>query len=129
MIIPDTHADLLHSTALAHIATLGADGTPQSSPVWFGWDGEFVLFSQYVGRQKLKNLQARPQVALSIVDPADPYRYLELRGEVAEIVDDVDNVFINSMAQKYLDVPVNPWGKPGQHRVIIKIRPMRSSSM
>jgi PPOX class probable F420-dependent enzyme len=129
MIIPDSHADLLNSTALAHVATLGPDGAPQSSPVWFGWDGEFVMFSQYIGRQKLRNVQARPQVALSIVDPGDPYRYLELRGVVAEVVDDVDNVFINSMAQKYLDVPVNPWEGPGQHRVIIKIRPEHFTSM
>jgi PPOX class probable F420-dependent enzyme len=129
MIIPDSHLDLLESTALAHVATLGANGEPQSSPVWFGWDGEFVRFSQYVGRQKLKNVQQRPQVALSIVDPADPYRYLELRGDVVAIDDDIDHEFINSMAQKYLNVPVNPYGSPEQHRVIIKIRPTRSSSM
>ena len=93
------------------------------------WDGEHFLFSQYRGRQKLRNVEARPQMAVSIVDPADPYRYLELRGTVEQVVDDDDNVFINSMAQKYLNVPVNPWEQPGQHRVIIKMRPASTTSM
>ena len=83
--------------------------------MWFGWDGVHLMFSQFTGRQKLRNLEARPQVAVSIVDPADPYRYLELRGIVESIVDDTGNTFINSMAKKYLNVPTNPWGTPDQH--------------
>ncbi len=126
---PSTHEDLLHTTALAHVATIGPDGGPQSSPVWFGWDGTYLTFSQFPGRQKLSNLQARPQIAVSIVDPNDPYRYLEVRGVVETIVDDVDNAFINSMALKYLDEPTNPWAEPGQRRVIVKVRPMKWTSM
>lgn len=129
MVIPESHADLLESTALAHVATIGPDGGPQSNPVWFGWDGERLMFSQFKGRQKLRNLQARPQIAVSIVDPADPYRYLELRGVVDEVIDDQDNVFINAMAQKYLNEPTNPWEQPGQHRVIVKMRPESTTSM
>ncbi len=129
MPIPESHADLLDSTALAHVATIGPDGAPQSNPVWFGWDGTHVMFSQFTGRQKLRNLQASPRLAISIVDPSDPYRYLELRGVVDEIVDDTDNVFIDSMAHKYLGVPTNPWAKPGQHRVVVKMRPVTSTSM
>ena len=55
MTIPSSHADLLDSSALAHVATIGPDGAPQSNPVWFGWDGTHVLFSQTTGRQKYRN--------------------------------------------------------------------------
>ena len=88
MTIPASHSDLLETTALAHVATIGPDGLPQNNPVWFGWDGTHVLFSQTTGRQKYRNLQANPAVALSIVDSGNAYRYLEIRGTVVEIVDD-----------------------------------------
>lgn len=125
-IIPEAFADLLASTAMAHIATIGPRGEPQSSPVWFGWDGEFLRFAQLVGSdRKRRNLEREPRIALSLTDPADPYRYLEVRGTVERIEPDVDNAFINAMAQKY-------WGKPrydgegadGEF-VVVVIRPER----
>ena len=129
MPIPASHADLLDSTALAHVATIGPDGAPQNNPVWFGWDGTHVLFSQTTGRQKYRNLVANPQVALSIVDNANPYRYLEIRGTVDEIVDDAGNAFIDSMAQKYINQPQYPWHQPGDHRVIVKVAPTKTTQM
>ena len=129
MTIPTSHLDLLSSTALAHVATIGPDGEPQNNPVWFGWDGTHVLFSQTTGRQKYRNLSRSPRVALSIVDAANPYRYLEIRGSVAEIVDDEGNAFIDSMAQKYIDQPQYPWHQPGDHRVIVKVLPGKTTSM
>jgi PPOX class probable F420-dependent enzyme len=122
MTIPSSHADLLDSTALAHVATIGPDGKPQNNPVWFGWDGTHVLFSQTTGRQKYRNLQANPEVALSIVDNANAYRYVE-------IVDDPDNAFINSMAKKYLDQDVYPWHQPTDHRVVVKVLPTHTTQM
>ena len=127
MTIPASHADLLDLPALAHVATIGPDGAPQNNPVWFGWDGTHVLFSQTTGRQKYRNLQRQPQVALSIVDPANPYRYLEVRGTVEEIVDDSDHAFINSMTKKYIDQDVYPWHQPDDHRVVVKVRPTHTS--
>jgi PPOX class probable F420-dependent enzyme len=129
MTIPTSHADLLESTALAHVATIGPDGAPQNNPVWFGWDGTHVLFSQTTGRQKYRNLSADPHVALSIVDNANPYRYLEVRGTVAEIVDDEGNAFIDSMAKKYIDADAYPWHQPGDHRVIVKVIPTKTTQM
>ena len=129
MTIPASHADLLDLPALAHVATIGPDGAPQNNPVWFGWDGTHVLFSQTTGRQKYRNLQRRPQVALSIVDPANPFRYLEVRGTVEEIVDDSDHAFINSMTKKYIDQDVYPWHQPGDHRVVVKVRPTHTTQM
>ena len=129
MSIPASHADLLETTALAHVATIGPDGLPQNNPVWFGWDGTHVLFSQTTGRQKYRNLQANPAVALSIVDSTNPYRYLEIRGTVVEIVDDPGNAFINSMAKKYMGQDVYPWHQPTAHRVVVKVQPTKTSQM
>ncbi len=126
-VIPDSHADLLDSTALAHVATIGPDGEPQSTPVWFGTQDGNILFSQIKTRQKYKNVQCDPRVALSIVDPTNPYRYLEIRGVVERIDEDPDRVFINAMAKKYLNQDVNPWQQEGEERVIIVIRPEHTS--
>lgn len=127
--IPESHSDLLESKTLAHVATIGPDGNPQNNPVWFGWDGTHVQFSQTTGRQKYRNLQRVPYVALSMVDATNPYRYLEIRGTVVAIDDDPGNAFINSMAQKYLDQPEYPWHQPGDHRVVVKVLPEHTTSM
>lgn len=127
--IPEKYIDLLESNALAHIATLGPDGEPQTTPVWFGWDGKHVRFSQTKGRQKYRNLQRDPRIALSIVDPANPYRYLEVRGKVVEIEEDPELDFINSMAQKYLGQPKYPWHQPTEQRVVIVVEPEHTTQM
>jgi PPOX class probable F420-dependent enzyme len=128
MTIPASHVDLLDTTALAHVATIGTNGAPQSSPVWFGWSGTEVLFSLTTGRQKYKNLVARPEIALSIVDPTNWARYLEIRGTV-EIVDDIDNAFIDSMAKKYTGSDTYQWHQPGDHRVVVHVTPTKTSQM
>lgn len=129
-VIPETYADLLESTALAHIATLGPDGEPQSSPVWFDWDGTFLRFAQVSGyQQKVRNLRRDPRVALSIVDPANAYRYLEVRGRVERIEPDPDRAFINAMASKYLGEERYPYGKPEDAWLVVVIRPERTTQM
>lgn len=127
--IPASHADLLESTALAHVATIGPNGAPQVNPVWFGFDGTNVLFSQTTARQKYKNLQANADIALSIVDPANPYRYVEIRGKVVRFDPDPDYAFINSMAKKYMGVDEYPWHQPGDVRVVVVVEPERTSQM
>lgn len=129
--IPDTHADLLQwgTKAFAHMATLGPHGEPQNNPVWFHWDGEFIMTSQTVDRQKYANLRRDGRIALSIMDPADPYRYLEIRGEVAGIEPDPTLSLIDRLAQKYLGEETYPWGQPHDERVIIRIRPDHTTTM
>ncbi len=129
MEIPASHRDLLDSEALAHIATIGPNGEPESTPVWFGWDGTHVRFSVTKKRQKYRNLTRDPRIALSIVDPANPYRYLEIRGTVARIDEDPNLDFINSMAQKYLKQKKYPWHTPGDERVVVVVEPQRTSQM
>lgn len=129
-VIPATHADLLKSAALAHVATIGPDGEPQSSPVWFHWDGTFLRFAQVSGyQQKVRNLEREPRVALSIVDPADDYRYLEVRGKVVRIEPDPDWAFINAMTRKYLGKDRYPFGKSGDTWLIVVIRPEHTTQM
>ncbi|MDQ4099885.1 MAG: PPOX class F420-dependent oxidoreductase [Chloroflexota bacterium] len=128
-VIPADKLDLLESTALAHVATLGPNGEPQNNPVWFDWDGEYLLFSQTTTRQKYRNLQNDPRVALSIVDPDNPYRYLEVRGTVVDFRPDPDFAFINKMSAKYTGNDVYQGAMPGEERVVIVVRPEHTTSM
>ena len=129
-VIPESHADLLGSTAVAHIATLGPDGAPQNSLVWFWWEGAHLRFTQVTRLQrKVQNLRREPRVAVSIVDPANPYRYLEIRGTVERIDPDPDGAYIDAMARKYLGEERYPWGTPGDEYVVVVIRPEHTTSM
>lgn len=124
-IVPESHRDLLESTALAEVATIGPDGAPQVSPVWFGWDGQLLSFSQTKTRQKYRNLRRDARLALAIVDLANPYRYLEIRGQVVKFIDDPDKAFINAMSKKYLGQEPYPWNQPEDERVIVLVEPER----
>lgn len=128
-VIPDSHKDLLESTALANVATVGSSGAPQVNPVWFGWDGAQLSFSQTKARQKYRNLNKDNRIALSIVDPINPYRYIEIRGKVVEFVEDPDKAFIDSMAKKYMGVDKYPWNQPGDERVVVVVEPERALTM
>lgn len=129
--IPDSHVDLLtwDAKAFAHVATVGPEGEPHSSPVWFEWDGENIRFSLTKMRQKYLNLQRDKRLALSVLDHANPYRYIEIRGEVVDVVPDPDIDFISRMAKKYLDKDRYPWHRPGDERVIMVVRPVKVSGM
>ncbi|WDZ90544.1 PPOX class F420-dependent oxidoreductase [Nocardiopsis sp. HUAS JQ3] len=115
---------VLRKPAFGHVATLGPDGSPQSSPVWIDWDGEFLRFSQTTTRQKLQNLRRDGRISVSATDPDDPYMYVEVRGVVDRVDEDRDKAFINQMAQKYLGTPY-PWDNPDEERVIVCVRPER----
>ncbi len=127
--IPDNYKDILDKAGFAHVATLGPGGRPHSSPVWYLWDGQHLRFSLTTGRQKYRNLKRNPVLTLSILDPANPYRYLEIRGTVASIEDDPDNAFINALAKKYLGQDRYPWPQPGDHRVVVTLRPEHTTQM
>ena len=127
--IPEGYRDLLDTTALAHVATIGPDGEPQNNPVWFDWDGEHIKISQTKTRQKHRNLTRDPRIALSIVDPENPYRYLEVRGEVVRVDEDPDIDFISSLAKKYMGVDRYPYHQPGDERIILFIEPRHTTQM
>jgi PPOX class probable F420-dependent enzyme len=99
---PESHADLLENPTFAHLATVRPDGSPQSSVMWFVWDGERIRMTHTKTRQKFRNLADEPRVALSIVDPEDAYRFLEVRGTVESIEDDdAEASFYQSLQKRY----------------------------
>jgi PPOX class probable F420-dependent enzyme len=128
-IIPEGYEDILESTALAHVATIGPHGEPQNNPMWFDWNGEHVKFSQAKTRQKYQNLNRDRRIALSIVDPENLYRYLEIRGEVVRIEEDPNIDFISAMAKKYLGLDKYPYHQPGDERVVVFVRPEHTTQM
>jgi PPOX class probable F420-dependent enzyme len=127
-VIPDSHLDLFQKKAFANLATLMPDGQPQVTPVWVDYDGRYVLINTAANRQKDKNMQRDPRVALSIMDPDNPYRYLEVRGRVAERTLDGADRHIDAMAKKYLGKDKYPWSQPGEARVLYKIEPEHTTS-
>lgn len=127
--IPEAYADLLKKPAFANLGTLMSDGSPQVTPVWVDYDGKHILFNSALGRVKDKNVRRDPRVSLSIVDPENPYRYMEIRGRVVEITQNGADDHINKLSQKYLGKPTYPYRKSGEVRVMYKIEPERVSSM
>jgi len=117
---PDSHSDLLDAQ-VASLATVGRDGIPQLTEVWFLHDEDELKLSLNTSRLKTRNLQARPQCSLLLLDLENPYRYLEVRG-TSRIEPDDDYAFANRLGAKYgADLSVHD--KPGEHRVMITIEP------
>lgn len=129
--IPAQYRDLLEDEkkAFGHLGTLMADGSPHVTPMWFDYDGTHVLINTAKGRLKDRNMSARSQVALEIHDPGNPYRYVQLRGEIVEITEDGADAHIDGLAKKYIDQDKYPWRAPGEVRVIYKIEVQRVSGM
>ena len=128
-VIPEAHKDLFQKKTFAHLATIGADGSPQVTPVWIDYDGTHVRFNTAKGRVKVKNLEGNPKVALSIQDPENPYRYVQVRGRIAETTEKGADAHIDALAKKYLGQDKYPYRKPGEVRVMYKIVPEHVGGM
>ena len=127
--IPQSFKDLFDKKAFAHLATLMPDGSPQVTPVWCNFDGALVWINSAKGRVKDKNMRRDKRVALSIQDPDNAYRYMEIRGQVAEITEDGADAHIDKLAKKYLGKDQYPFRGNGEVRVIYKIRPVKVSTV
>lgn len=121
--IPDSHSDLVafDNRTLAHLATINRDGSPQVTPVWFDFDGTHIIFNTAEGRIKDKNLHRSPHAAVSILDPANPFRYLQVQGAIAERTTTEADAVIDRLSNKYLGVDKYPFGRPGEVRVTYKM--------
>ena len=119
--IPESHLDLFRKKAFANLATLMPNGSPQVTPVWVDYDGRHVIINTAEGRQKDKNLQRDGRVALSIMDPENPYRYLEVRGRITQRTHEGADQHIDAMARKYLNQDKYPYRQPGEVRVLYKV--------
>ncbi len=124
--IPSQFLDLFEKRAFAHLATLMPNGSPQVTPVWVDYDGQYVLINSARGRQKDRNMAKNPNVALAIVDPDNPYRYLQVRGRVIEITQKGADAHIDKLARKYTGSDYAN-RRPGEVRLIYKIEPLSVS--
>ena len=127
-VIPQKFLDLFDKKAFASLATLMPGGAPQVTPVWVDYDGRQVIVNTAEGRQKDQNLKRDGRVSLSITDPDNPYRYLEIRGRVSERTKNGADANIDKLAKKYLDKDKYPFGHPGEVRVLFKITPEHVTS-
>jgi PPOX class probable F420-dependent enzyme len=126
--IPQGFQDLLTKKAFASLATIMPDGSPQVTPVWFDFDGGYIRINSAKGRVKDRNMRRNGRVALAILDPENPYRYLAIRGRVEEISEAGADDHIDSLAKKYLGQDRYPNRRPDEVRVTYRIRPERISS-
>jgi PPOX class probable F420-dependent enzyme len=128
--VPDKYLDLLQQKkAFANIATVNPDGTPQVTPVWFDYTDGLVRVNTARGRVKARNLKKGAAVALAIVDPDNPYRYVQIRGRVRRVTEDGAVPHIDSLAKKYLGQDKYPYAQPGEVRLLCEIEPTSASGM
>ena len=127
--IPEKYRDLFSKQAFAHLGTVMPDGSPQVTPVWVDYDGNHIRVNTAKGRLKDKNMRRNKKVALSIIDPDNPYRHLAVRGQVEDIMEQGADAHIDSLAKKYLGKDKYPFRQPGEVRVIYKIRPEKVAAM
>ncbi len=111
---------LVERPVIANVATVDHEGRPQVTPVWIDMDGDDLRFNTARGRVKTANLESNPHVAVSIVDPDNPYNVVVVRGTVEGTEDGAD-AHIDSLAKKYLDVDTYPMRRPGEVRVIYRV--------
>lgn len=125
--IPDKYKDLFTKPVVGVLATLMTDGQPTVNPVWIDLQDGFVVVNSARGRLKDRNMRRDPRVAVTLVDPDNPYRYIEIRGRVAEITQEGADRHIDRMAKKYLGKDKYPFSQPGEVRVLYRIRPEKIS--
>ncbi|MDR3530251.1 MAG: PPOX class F420-dependent oxidoreductase [Rhodopila sp.] len=128
--IPADFLDILtQKKAFAHIATTQPDGSPQVTPVWFDYTNGVIRVNTVKGRVKARNMSVGSKVALSIVDPDNAYRYIQIRGAVTKETTDGAVAHIDSLSKKYLGKDVYPWHNAKEERVTYEITPSSVQTM
>ncbi len=126
----EQYRDLLtQKKPVAALATVMPDGSPQVTPVWFDYDGARLRVNTAKGRIKWRNMKEGSRVALMIVDPDNPYRYVQVRGRVAVATENGADEHIDSLAKKYLGQDRYPYRQPGEVRVRFEIEPVAVQGM
>jgi PPOX class probable F420-dependent enzyme len=128
--IPESYLDLLQQKkAFASLATVMPNGTPQVTPVWFDYAGGKLRVNTAKGRVKARNMRPGAAVALAIMDPDNPYRYVQIRGRAASATEDGADAHIDQLAKKYLGKDIYPFRQPGEVRIMYEIEPISVSGM
>ncbi len=126
----DQYQDLLTvKKPLAALATVMPDGSPQVTPVWFDYDGKRLRVNTAKGRVKARNMPQGARVALMIVDPDNPYRYVQVRGRVALVTERGADAHINALTKKYIGADEYPYRQPGEVRLRYEIEPLAVQGM
>ena len=126
--IPEDFLDLFEKRAVATLATLMPDGSPQLTPLWVMYEAPYVIINSAAGRVKDRNMRRDPRVALEVHDPENPYRYVSIQGRVVEITEEGARDVINALSEKYTGNPVYG-GPPDETRVTYKILPEQVHTM
>jgi len=122
--LPEAYRDLLNGKkAFANIATVMSDGSPQVTPVWFDTTGEKIRVNTAKGRVKARTMKEGTKVAMAIMDPDNPYRYIQIRGTVSRVTENGADAHIDSLAKKYLGKDKYPFRQPGETRLMFEITP------
>jgi PPOX class probable F420-dependent enzyme len=133
--LPSAARALLDGSVTATLACLNANGTIHQSPVWVDTDGGHILLNTVRGRLKDRNLRARPRLSLMFTDPANPYRWMSIQGQVAGVIDEDDphdghaaTESINAMSAKYLGEATYPLRDPHtpEVRALFRIQPIHA---
>jgi PPOX class probable F420-dependent enzyme len=119
--IPASHLALLETPGVAAFTTIGADGYPQTTAIWYLLDGDVVRTSLHKSRQKLRNALAHPKATLFLIDPANPYHTLEIRGDV-EVEEAEDTSFIARLVGRYGQT-LETFAAPTDNRVVLTLIP------
>lgn len=128
--IPAPFMDLLQQKkSFANLATVMPDGSPQVTPVWFDYVNGHVRVNTAKGRVKARNMHEGSHVALAILDPENPYRYVQIRGRVARATEEGAQAHIDALAKKYIGKDKYPWSQPDEVRVIYEIEPTGVQTM
>jgi PPOX class probable F420-dependent enzyme len=119
---PENYLDLAsdQKAAYAALATLMHDGTPQVTPIWFDYTGGIIRVNTAAGRVKAKNMVKGAPIALAIIDPNNPYRYVQIRGHVMDTTLKGADEHIEHLSHKYLGKPY-PFRQPGEERIKVEI--------
>ena len=127
--IPAAYADIMASNALAHLATTMKDGSPQVTPIWFDYTDGKVRVNSAKGRVKSNNMAEGAKVALSIVDMANGYRYVQIRGTVTKLTEIGADAHIDALAKKYLGLDAYPYRNAAETRMTFEITPDKVQTM
>ena len=116
---------LFQQKNLIFISTINSDGSPQLTPVWGNYDDGYVLVSTAEGRLKHKNVLRDPRVSISVVAHDNPLNMTTIKGEVIEIIPDYDYIHANKLTKQYMGIDEYPFKRPGEKRIIFKIKPVK----
>jgi len=127
--IPENYLDLTRKKAFAQLATVMPDGSPHVAPVWFEYDGKYILINSAKGRVKDRNIRRDPRVGIDIPDPDNPYRHLSIRGRVVDITEKGADEHIDKLTKKYTGEDKYSHRAPGEVRVLYRIEPEHTYTM